>query len=214
MKRSAILLLTISLAALLFGGCGRQEEPSSDPLPTQPETVPTQVYTTGTPTLYTQDMAARLEAVFERYIEDNPCPDTYAGYDRPLGGNMILYVTDEATLETFRSVMDAAIPGEKAAWLRAAGVEPESALARQYDDYDFVRYVLQTYSLKQLKAVEQALRLRQGELEITTVSSALSDNRVVVRIRSEEQKQPILNALPEEQQGILPFDVRSEPALA
>lgn len=151
-------------------------------------------------------MAARLEAVFERYIEEHPHSDTYAGYDRPLGGHMRIYATDEDTLDTFRAVMDAAIPDEKAAWLKAAGVDPDSALAKQYDEYAFVQ---KPYSLEQLKTVENTLRLRKTELEIVTVSSSAADNRVVVRIESEEQQQRILDALSAEQQEILLFKIGS-----
>lgn len=51
MKHIYPLFLSLLFAALLLGGCGRQEGPSSDPLPTPPETAPTQVSTTRPPTL-------------------------------------------------------------------------------------------------------------------------------------------------------------------
>lgn len=217
MKRLSHFLLAAVLCGafcLSFGGCEEQDAPAPDPTPTisstaAPQTIAAPQSTTAAPqsALSAADMADRLEAVFRRYIEENPRPETYAGIYRPMGrGDLMICATDEKTLDVFREAMDAAIPAEKAAWLREAGVEPDSEAAWAYDDHVFVHYVRKDYSLAQLETVQEVLRGQRKALDIVRLEIRLSDNRVFVGfpfVPDGKLRETVLAAVPEELHGCL-----------
>ncbi len=204
MKRLMVFLLAAVLGGALclsLGGCGEQKTPAPDSAPTTSATLAPQR------TLSTADMADRLEAAFRRYIEENPRPETYAGFDRPMGrGDLILYATDEETLAVFREAMDVAIPAEKEAWLRESGVDPAGEEAREYDDYVFVHYVRKPYSLAQLETVQNALHGQRKALGFERLEIRLSDNRVFVGfpfVPDEVLRETVLALVPGELHGCL-----------